>query len=145
MAKTWLVIALGTVLAGAGYAIGLRHGKEKHAEGVKPKVVLEQPLKEKLDGKETKVTVLELERAPGASSPPHRHPGPVLGYVLEGELEVGLGDGAVKTYKKGQMWYEPARILHRVSRNPSKTQKVRFLAILFSDKDEKRLVLPEKK
>jgi quercetin dioxygenase-like cupin family protein len=145
MVRTLLAVGLGTLLGATGYALTVQGGKGGHAEAMKHKVVLEQVLKEKLDGKKSKVTVWELERAPGASSPPHRHPGPVLGYVLEGELEVALGDGPVKTYKAGQMWYEPARILHRVSRNPSKTKNVRFLAILFSDEGEKTLVIPEKK
>jgi quercetin dioxygenase-like cupin family protein len=142
---TLLAVTLGALLGAAGYALGLQGSKDRHAEAAKHKVVLEQLLREKLDGKQSKVTVWELERAPGAASAPHRHPGPVLGYVLEGELEVALDDGPVKTYKAGQMWYEPARVLHRVSRNPSKTKPVRFLAIMFSDKDQKHLVLPEKK
>jgi quercetin dioxygenase-like cupin family protein len=147
MVKTLLMVGLGMLLGAAGYALAMHEGKadkDAHSEDAKHKVVLEQILKEKLDGKQTKVTVWELERAAGKGSPPHRHPGPVLGYVLEGELEVALDDGPVKTYKAGQMWYEPARVLHRVSRNPGK-KKARFLAIMFTDKDEKTFVLPEKK
>ncbi len=148
MGKTLRMVGLGALLGAAGHALAVQAGKADraaHPEAVKHKVVLEQPLKEKVDGRPSKVTVWELERGPGKGSPPHRHPGPVLGYVLEGELEVALGDGPVKTYKAGQMWYEPARVLHRVSRNPSKTNKARFLAIMFTDKDEKTFVLPEKK
>ena len=66
-------------------------------------------------------------------------------YVLDGELESQVDDGPIKVYKKGEVFYEPARALHAVSRNPSKTKPARFLAIVLTDKDEKKLVLPEKK
>jgi hypothetical protein len=42
---------------------------------------------EKLDGKETKVSVVEVTLEPGQAGKPHRHAGPVIGYVLEGEYE----------------------------------------------------------
>src|SRR4051812_30697119 len=74
---------------------------------------------EKLDGKDAKVATVEVTMEPGQSSLPHRHPGPVFGYVLEGEYEWGLNDQPVKTLKAGDTFYEPTRSLHRVSRNPS--------------------------
>src|SRR3954451_22305096 len=78
---------------------------------------------EKLDGKETKVTVVEVTLKPGQAGKPHRHTGPVIGYVLEGEYEHALNDEPVKTYKAGDTFYEPSGCLHRVSRNPSKKGK----------------------
>jgi quercetin dioxygenase-like cupin family protein len=58
---------------------------------------------EKLDGKETKATVVEL----GQAGKPHRHTGPVFGYVLEGEYEWALDDQPAKTLKAGDTFYEP--------------------------------------
>jgi quercetin dioxygenase-like cupin family protein len=58
---------------------------------------------------------------------------------------VAVDDGPVKVYKKGEVWFEPARALHRVNRNPSKTKPARFLAFMLMTKDDKHLVLPEKK
>src|SRR5262245_49574 len=37
-----------------------------------------------LDGAKVKVSVIEVNYAPGASSAPHSHPCPVIGYVAEG-------------------------------------------------------------
>jgi quercetin dioxygenase-like cupin family protein len=65
-------------------------------------------------------------------------------YVLDGELESQVEGQPLKVYKKGDTFYEPARGVHAVSRNPSKTEPVRFLAVFLTAKDEKDLVLPEK-
>ena len=47
---------------------------------------------EKLDGKETKATAVEVTLEAGQAGAPHRHPGPAFGYVLEGEYEWAIDD-----------------------------------------------------
>ena len=59
---------------------------------------------------------------PGKGSAAHRHPGPVFAYILEGEYEWGIKDQPVKRLKAGDTFYEPAMCLHRVSRNPGKSE-----------------------
>ena len=78
---------------------------------------------EKLDGKDTTVTVEELVIEPGGRVAPHRHAGPVFGYVLEGEYEHALGDDPVTTYKAGDTFYEPSGCVHRVTRNPAGSRR----------------------
>jgi quercetin dioxygenase-like cupin family protein len=80
--------------------------------------------------------------APGAGSAPHRHPGPVFGYVLEGEFETKVGDTPARTLKAGDTFYEPTMALHAVSRNPGAV-KTRVLAIMLHPRDAKELVIPE--
>jgi quercetin dioxygenase-like cupin family protein len=60
-----------------------------HDEKGKPKVkvVSDREVAETVDGKKSKATSVEVTLEPGESSEPHRHPGPVFGYVLEGEYE----------------------------------------------------------
>ena len=144
MSKQLLCMVAGIAVGAAGLALAQHDSKEKAPGRGNRKPVLEQVLKEKLDDKQGKIMVLELESAPGNASPPHRHPGPVIGYVLEGELEVAVDDGPVKVYKKGEAWFEPARALHRVNRNPSKTKPARFLAFMLMTTEDKHLVLPAK-
>jgi quercetin dioxygenase-like cupin family protein len=144
MTKQFLLVALGAILGAAGYALARQDAREGHADDTKPRVLLEQVLAEKLDGKEAKVVLLEVVKAPGAESAKHRHPGPVVGYVLEGEMEMQIEGQPLKTYKKGEVFFEPARGLHAVSRNPSKTTPARFLAFFLVPKEEKQLVIPEK-
>src|SRR5690349_4371917 len=63
------------------------------------------------------VTVVEVNYAPGQSSPAHRHPGLTFAYVLEGEVVSKIGDGEERTYKTGEMFMETPNQLHAVSRN----------------------------
>jgi broad specificity phosphatase PhoE len=44
--------------------------------------------------KKAKATTVEVTLGPGESDAPHRHPGPVFGYVLEGEYEWAIDDQA---------------------------------------------------
>jgi quercetin dioxygenase-like cupin family protein len=139
-----LCLVLGAALGASGYALAQHAAGAGHAGGLKQKILLEQVLAEKLDGKEAKVTVWELERAPGSAGTPHRHPGPVFVYVVDGQLESQVEGQPRRVYNKGEMFYEPARALHAVSRNPSPTAPVRFLAFFLTPKDEKEFVIPEK-
>jgi quercetin dioxygenase-like cupin family protein len=140
MMRTLLWLTLGILLGAGGYALAQHAAGDGH--GRKAKTLMEQVLAGKLDGKDVQMTVLDLESGPGAASPPHRHPGQVFVYVLEGELESQVDGRPLKTYRKGEMFYEPPGGVHRVSRNPSKTRPNRFLAFMIVPKGEKKLVLP---
>lgn len=82
------------------------------------------------------VAVVVVEYAPGAGSPPHLHPGPVFGYVLEGRVEIGIDQAAPITYSAGDTWYEAPCRTHRVSRNASATDPAKILAFLIVKKGE---------
>lgn len=133
-----VALAVG-VLLGGGLALAGPGGHGK----VKVTVVSERDVAEKLDGKDARVTVVEVAIDPGAGSPPHRHAGPVFGYVLEGEYEWGLNDQPVKTLKAGDTFYEPTGSLHRVSRNPSAKGRTRLLATVLHPRDAKQITIPE--
>ena len=85
---------------------------------------------------------MEVTLEPGQASAPHRHPGPVFGYVIEGEYEWAIDDQAAKTLKAGDTFYEPTGCLHRVSKNPGKT-KTRVLAVVLHPHDTKQISTPE--
>jgi quercetin dioxygenase-like cupin family protein len=81
------------------------------------------------------VTVSYVDYAPGRVGAPHRHPGFVLAYVLEGAVVAKIsGQGEEKTYTTGQMFYEQPGATHEVSRNASQTQPARLLAMIFAKK-----------
>jgi len=74
------------------------------------------------------------ERDPGNGSAAHRHPGShTVGYILEGTYEVKIDDGPVRTLKAGEVFYEHPNALHAISRNPSSTEKLKYLVIQVSD------------
>ncbi|SRR5579885_1632096 len=141
MYRTLLTLVVGAALGVGGMAVAGRGGPDKGK--TKVTTLAERDIAEKLDGKEAAVTVVELTIEPGAGGQPHRHPGPVFGYVLEGEYELGLGDQPAKTLKAGETFYEPTGGLHRVSRNPSTKTRTRVLAVLLHPRDVKQLTTPE--
>lgn len=85
--------------------------------------------------KDWEVTAVEVDYEPGGSSQPHRHPGFVVGYVLEGEIRFQLKGQPVATYGKGQMFYEAPGSVHEVSANASNTRPAKILALVFAPKN----------
>lgn len=88
-----------------------------------------------MDGSRLGVTVLEVAYAPGGSSPPHSHPCPVIGYVVEGALRIQVQGQAEVTYRAGESFYEDPNGVHLVSANASDIEPVRFLAYFTCDRD----------
>ena len=117
-------------------------GHNDHGKG-KVKVLSEKEIVEKLDGVKTRVTTVEVVLEPGEASTPHRHPGPVFGYVIEGEYEWAIDDNPTRTLKAGNTFYEPTGCLHRVSKNPQKKGMSRVLAVVVHPSDAQSIVLPE--
>jgi quercetin dioxygenase-like cupin family protein len=72
---------------------------------------------------QAEITGMLIEIAPGAETGWHLHSVPSFGYILEGELEVSLKDGAVKRLAAGQALAEVVNTLHNgrnVGRGPVK-------------------------
>ena len=89
-------------------------------------------------------TAVEVTYGPGESSPPHRHPGITLAYVLEGSIRSKVGDDPEQTYSAGQMFMETPDQLHAVSRNASNSQPAKLLAILLTRKGAALTTLAER-
>lgn len=133
-----LALIFGT-LAVSGMTLA-HHERDKG--GVK--TLSRKDIVEKIDGKKTTATTVEVTLAPGESDAPHRHPGPGFGYILEGEYEWAIDDNPVRTLKVGDTFYEPAGCLHRVSRNPGQKTRTRLLAVVLHPADVEDIVIPEK-
>jgi quercetin dioxygenase-like cupin family protein len=138
MTRNLIVLAIGIALGMGGMAVAHHH---KEGEGVR--LITSNDIKEKLEGKDAKVSFVEVSLEPGQGGKPHRHPGPVFGYVLEGEYELGIDDQPSKVFKAGEPFYEPTGCLHRVSKNPSEKGKTRLLAVVLHPRDAKSVAIPE--
>lgn len=138
MKRILLSLAVGAALGAGGYSLASHddHGQET------AKVLSERDIKETLNGKDARVTTVEVTFGPEVAGKPHRHPGPIFGYVIEGEFELAVEDQPVKTLRTGETFYEPGGALHRVARNPSKTSTTRILAVLVHPRDDKQIVKP---
>jgi quercetin dioxygenase-like cupin family protein len=136
-----LVFFLFALAAGS---LAFAHLHDAHEDGEQVKVVGVHELAEKLDGKDADVTVVEVIIEPGKAGLPHRHPGPALVYVIEGEYELGINDQPTKIFKAGETFSEPTGCLHRVSANPSKTERTRLVAFVLHPRGAKEVAIPEK-
>jgi len=81
--------------------------------------------------------------APGATDTvSHRHDCDLFGYVLEGEVQIGLDHAAPVAYKTGQMFFEKRNVLHSLAANPLRDRATRVL-LLFLIKDGRNAYTPE--
>jgi quercetin dioxygenase-like cupin family protein len=88
-----------------------------------------------LHGDRLKVTLVEVTYAPGSSSPPHSHPCPVVGHVIEGSVRMGVKGETERTYGVGESFYEPPNGVHLVSANASSSRPAKFVAFFVCDRD----------
>jgi quercetin dioxygenase-like cupin family protein len=95
------------------------------------KSLLIQPLAD-LPGREVRITL--LDRAPGSSSPPHRHPGHhTFGYVVEGTYEFAIDGQPGRILNAGETFYEPPTAVHSISRNPSANERTKIIVFMLAD------------
>ena len=138
--RTFVALAVCTTIGVGGMTLAQHAGKGQ----VKVTQLSQRDIIEKLDGKDARATVKEVTIEPGQQDSPHRHAGPVFGYVLEGEYEHAMDDEPVKTYKAGETFYEPSGSVHRVARNPSGKTRTRLLAVILHPRDAKNVTVREK-
>jgi quercetin dioxygenase-like cupin family protein len=90
------------------------------------------------------LVAVEVEYPPGAGSLPHVHAKSafIYAYVVSGAVESKVNDGDVHVYRAGESWSEPPGASHPVSRNASKTQPAKLLAVFVVDSNDKELTSP---
>ncbi|PXA87166.1 cupin domain-containing protein [Nostoc sp. 3335mG] len=118
-------------------AVACAHGVQ--AETVTPNFSQALP---NIPGKS--LIAVEVNYAPGAASPPHRHAHSafIYAYVISGEVESKVNDGETRIYKAGESWSEPPNATHSICRNVSKTKPAKLLAVFVVDSDDKALTTP---
>lgn len=60
-----------------------------------------------------RITVAVVTVAPNTQAGFHRHPVPLVAYILEGELTVDYGEKGVKTFRQGDALVEAMNVPHR--------------------------------
>jgi quercetin dioxygenase-like cupin family protein len=90
------------------------------------------------------LVALVVDYTPGGASPSHTHAKSafIFAYVLSGEIESQVNDGPKRVYRAGESWYETPGSIHRVSRNASKTEPAKLLAVFVVDTEDKKLTTP---
>lgn len=78
-------------------------------------------------------TFVEIYCAPGQPSTAHRHPGFVLGYVLEGRFRFQIAGQPERILEAGETFYEPPRTAHLIAESANPKQAARVLAIVIAE------------
>jgi len=139
MKRSALILIVGVAIAG----LTLAHSDEKaQGSGEQVKVLASYDVKEKLDGQDATVTMVEVTFGTQLAGTSHRHPGPAFVYVIEGTYELGIDDQPTKIYKAGETFQEPSGCLHRVSRNPASTGKTKLIAVVLHPRSAKDILTP---
>ena len=89
---------------------------------------------------------LDVNYAPGAASPSHTHAKSafIYAYVISGAIESKVNDGETRIYRAGESWCEPPGAIHSISRNASKTEPAKLLAVFVLDTNDNPLTTPIK-
>lgn len=138
MNRCLIALAMGTAFGAGGLIFAHRH-----EDGEQVKLLSTYDIQEKLDGKNARMSIVEVTINPGQAGLPHRHPGPAFVYVLEGEYELGIDDQPTKIFKAGETFCEPSGSLHRVSKNPSTKTRTRLIAHVLHPRDAKDIATPD--
>jgi quercetin dioxygenase-like cupin family protein len=131
--------ALVTCLSAAGIAA---IAAQAPPPAVKARPVRASVALPKMDGANLKVHTLEVTYPPGSTSAAHRHPCPVIGYVMSGTIRMQVSDQPVAEYKAGDTFVEMPTDVHRLGANPSADTPAVFLVTFVCDKDTP-LSIPE--
>jgi len=74
--------------------------------------------------------IVEMNFAPGVSIPEHRHPGFILGYVVDGQMRFGINHEPGRTVPTGGTFFEPSGAIHTTFGNASPDAPVRCVVFL---------------
>ena len=74
--------------------------------------------------------IVELNFRPGASAAEHRHPGPIVGYVIEGQMKFGIDHEPEKAMPAGSTFFEPRGALHTAFGSADPKAPARVVAFL---------------
>ena len=74
--------------------------------------------------------LVEVNFAPGVSAPEHRHPGFILGYVVDGQMRFGINQEPDRIVPAGSTFFEPPGALHTTFGSASPDAPVRAVVFL---------------
>lgn len=110
-------------------AIGL-NGRKASAQpaGARVREIGKQALAGPFAGMEA--SLVEVSYPPGGRSAEHRHPGFIVGYVLEGQIRFAINHETPRVLGTGEMFYEPTGALHSTSENAQPGMPAKILAFM---------------
>ena len=93
------------------------------------------------EGAEAMVVTIELPPG-GEGTPPHRHSGPVFGYLLEGEMLFELEGEPERVIRAGEAFWEPGGdVIHYRAANNLTDAWTRFVVVMLGVPGQPMLTL----
>ena len=132
MPKLYGCTMLAVVGLSCGVILAAQNAPGGQTKATADRVTLSQSLPA-MKGDGLKITVLEVTYAPGAASPPHSHPCPVVGYVVSGAVRSQVKGEPEAVYRAGESFFEPANGVHLISANASRTEPAKFVVYFLCD------------
>ncbi|MGC2400920.1 MAG: cupin domain-containing protein [Acidobacteriaceae bacterium] len=83
-----------------------------------------------------------IEYPPGGNGSGHHHPVVGVGYMLSGSILSAFAEDEPEVIQAGQTFVDAAHQIHRVSRNASATEPLRFVIAYTVKQGEPVTVLP---
>jgi len=93
----------------------------------------------------SRVDIREINLAPGQKGPLHKHPCPVVGYIVSGTIRFQVKGAPEKTLKAGDPFYEPAETVITHFDNASGTAPAKFILNYLMDKEKEFIILLDDK
>lgn len=92
------------------------------------------------------LVAVEVLYPPGGASLPHTHAKSafIYAYVVSGAIESQVDGEPAHVYTAGQSFHEEPGAVHRISRNASKSEPAKLLAVFVVDSSDATLTTAEK-
>jgi quercetin dioxygenase-like cupin family protein len=74
--------------------------------------------------------LIELNFQPGVSAPEHRHPGPIIGYVVDGQMRTAINHQPDQIVPAGGTFFEPHGALHTAFSSATPDAPVHAVAVI---------------
>jgi quercetin dioxygenase-like cupin family protein len=126
------------VVVGVTLAVGITLGAlgDRFIRAQPPPLKRTELLKTTIEGAAGTEGVMYIaELAPGAMAGKHFHPGPEFAYILDGALILENEGQAPKTFKAGEAFYNPAKLVHD-AKNASATAPTKVLVVMLIEKGQ---------
>ncbi len=93
----------------------------------------------------SKVDIREISLAPAQKGPLHKHPCPVVGYIVSGTVLFQVKGSPAVTLKAGDPFYEPADAVVTHFDNASANTPAKFVLNYLMDKEKDFIILLDDK
>jgi quercetin dioxygenase-like cupin family protein len=74
--------------------------------------------------------IVEFNFGPGAAVPAHRHPGPIAGYVVDGQMRFGVNNEPEQAVPPGGTFFEPQGALHSAFGSANRDAPTRVIGFM---------------